>query len=185
VKKPPEIIFLCGFSGSGKTETGRRLAELMEFDFIDTDEAVEESLGKTIPEIFARLGEARFRFAESDVIRMATQRPPQVIALGGGAIADEHKLDYVKERGYLIYLRVTPESVYERLRDSTLRPLLEVYTDDEAKRREAVMKRIHKLLDEREKYYLAADMVVDTEGKSPDAVANEIKEKLTKDAQAE
>lgn len=181
MKKPPELIFLCGFSGSGKTETGERLAKLIEFGFIDTDAVVEESLGKTIPEIFAKLGEAKFRFAESDVIRMATRRPPQVIALGGGAIADEHKLSYIKEQGFLIYLRVTPESVYERLRNSTLRPLLEVYTDDEDKRREAIMKRVNKMLGEREKYYLAADMVVDTEGKTPDDVAGEIKERLTED----
>jgi shikimate kinase len=185
MKKLPEIIFLCGFSGSGKTETGERLAELIEFGFIDTDATVEESLGKTIPEIFAKQGEAKFRFAESDVIRMATGRPPQVIALGGGAIGDEHKLDYIKDQGYLVYLRVTPETVYERLRNSTLRPLLEVYTDDEGKRREAVMKRIHTLLDEREKYYLAADMVVDTEGKSPEAVAREIQERLTGNGQTE
>lgn len=185
MKKPPEIIFLCGFSGSGKTETGERLAKLMDFGFIDTDATVEEALGKTIPEIFARQGEAKFRFAESDVIRMATRRPPQVIALGGGAIADEHKLNYIKDQGYLVYLRVTPETVYERLRNSTLRPLLEVYTDDEEKRREAVMKRIHKMLDEREKYYLAADMVVDTEGKSPDDVAREIQERLSSDGKTD
>lgn len=185
MKKPPEIIFLCGFSGSGKTETGRRLAEMIEFGFIDTDATVEESLGKTIPEIFAKLGEAKFRFAESDVIRMATRRRPQVIALGGGAIGDEHKLSYIKDHGYLIYLRVTAETVYERLRNSTLRPLLEVYTDDEERRREAVMKRVNKMLEEREKYYLAADMVVDTEGKSPDDVAREIKEQLGGDGRTE
>lgn len=174
----PEVILLCGFSGSGKTETGRLLSENIGYGFTDTDATVEEALGKSIPEIFLKLGEGKFRFAESDVLRMALKRKPQVIALGGGTIADNQTLAYVKESGYLIYLRVTPETVYERLQSSHLRPMLQSFTPDEKDQREMVMKRIRKLLDEREKFYLKADLVIDTEGKSTDEVAVEIEKAL-------
>ena len=174
----PEVILLCGFSGSGKTETGRRLSENMGYGFTDTDATVEEVMGKSIPEIFLKLGEGKFRFAESDVLRMALKRKPQVIALGGGTIADDQTLAYVKENGYLIYLRVTPETVYERLRNSHMRPMLQSFAPDEEDQREIVMKRIRKLLDEREKFYMKADLIVDTENKSAEEIVLEVESAL-------
>ena len=119
-----KVIFLCGFSGSGKTETGEVLARKIGYSFTDTDKTVEEVLNKPIPEIFAKLGEAKFRFAESDVIRLAVANQPRVISLGGGAIRDKHSLDYIKDQGRLVYLKASPETVYERLLESHMRPLL-------------------------------------------------------------
>jgi len=177
----PEVILLCGFSGSGKTEAGKLLSENIGYGFTDTDATVEEVLGKSIPEIFLKQGEGKFRFAESDVLRMALKRKPQVIALGGGTIADEQTLAYVRENGFLIYLRVTPETVYERLQNSHIRPMLQSFTQDEEDQKEIVMKRIRKLLEEREKFYLKADLVVNTEGKSTDEVASEIESNLRND----
>lgn len=182
MKETRDVIFLCGFSGSGKTETGKILAELLEFGFTDTDATVEEVMGKSIPEIFARVGEAKFRFAEADVVRMSVKQKPMVIALGGGAVDDEKTLEWVKNNGSLVYLKVAPETVYDRLRDSHIRPMLQAFSKSEDNQREAVMKRIQSLLSEREKYYLKADLVVDTEGKSPADVAGEIKESLLQDA---
>jgi shikimate kinase len=177
----PEVILLCGFSGSGKTETGRQLSEKLGYGFTDTDATVEESLGKTIPEIFLKHGEGKFRFAESDVLRMAIKHKPQVIALGGGTISDEHTLAYIRENGFLIYLRVTPETVYERIQKSHLRPMLQQFSEKEADQEEIVMARIRKLLDDREKYYMKSDLVIDTEGKSVDEVAAEIEATLKGD----
>jgi len=182
MSNPPEVIFLCGFSGSGKTETGKLLADMFEYGFTDTDAIVEEVLGKSIPEIFAKMGEAKFRFAESDVVRMSIKRKPRVISLGGGAVDDEKTLGWVKDKGVLVYLRVKPETVYERLRDSHIRPMLEAFSQSEENQREAVMKRIRALLSEREAYFLKADLVVDTEGKSAADVAGEIRDSLTQDA---
>ena len=178
----PEVIFLCGFSGSGKTETGKQLADMLEYGFTDTDAIVEESFGKSIPEIFAKMGEGKFRFAESDVVRMSVKRKPQVISLGGGAVDDEKTLEWVKDNGVLVYLQVAPETVYERLRESHIRPMLEAFSRSEENQRDAVMKRIRALLSEREAYYLKAHLVVDTEGKSTADVAGEIKDSLTQDA---
>lgn len=174
MKKLPEIILLCGFSGSGKTETGKQLSEKLGYGFTDTDATVEEVLGKTIPEIFLKLGEAKFRFAESDVMRMAMKRQPQVMALGGGTIADDNNLAFVKSSGFLIYLQTTPETVYDRVRDSHLRPMLQTFSRDVDDQKEVVMKRIRELMQEREQYYLKADLVIKTDGKSTEEVAAEI-----------
>lgn len=177
----PEVIILCGFSGSGKTETGEQLAKRLGFGFTDTDATVEEALGKTIPEIFLKLGEAKFRFAESDVMRMAIKHRPQVIALGAGTIADENTLAYVKNNGYLIYLRTTPETVYERLRDSHLRPMLQSFSKEEENEKQIVMGRIRELMEVREALYLQANLIVNTEEKSTAEVAAEIENTLRND----
>ncbi len=181
MKKLPEIIFLCGFSGSGKTETGACLARMLGYGFTDTDTTVEDVLGKSIPEIFAKMGEYKFRFAESDVVRMSVEKKPRVISLGGGTIVDENNLQYVKNNGFLVYLRVAPETVYERLRESHIRPMLQAFSKDEASQQDAVMTRIRRLLDEREKYYNQADLTVDTDGKSPEDVAGEIEGTITRE----
>jgi len=180
----PQIIFLCGFSGSGKTETARHLADLIAYDCTDTDEVVEETLGKSIPEIFAQLGEAKFRFTESDIIRMAVKRSPQVISLGGGTIADEHNLKFIRDKGFLIYLKVSPEAIYERLKDSHVRPMLQSFGKDEKEQEQMILKRIKTLLAEREQYYLKADLTINTDGKSPDQVAGEIKDSISQDGPA-
>jgi shikimate kinase len=175
----PELIFLCGFSGSGKTKSGAILAEKLKMGFTDTDAIIEESMGRSIPEIFAKFGEGKFRFAESDVIRMAIKRKPQVISLGGGAIADKNNLDFIKAFGYLIYLKVSPETVYARLQHSHFRPVLEtVDGESDLSPEEAVKSRISDLIAERETNYLQADLVIDTEKKTPEEVADEMFSKL-------
>ncbi len=172
----PDVIMLCGFSGSGKTETGQILARQLNYLFTDTDDAVEQSLGKSIPEIFAQMGEAKFRFTESNVIRMAVKQSPHVISLGGGTIGDENNLEYVRENGHLVYLKVSPTTVYERLRESHFRPMLQAVAADAEDKEAAIMERITSLLGEREIFYMQADTIVDTEGKTPQDVANEIQE---------
>lgn len=182
MKDLPEVILLCGFSGSGKTETGEKLSTLLEYGFTDTDATVEEVMGKSISEIFLKLGEAKFRFAESDVLRMAMKRRPQVISLGGGTIADDNSLAFIKDGGFLIYLKVGPETIFERIRKSHVRPMLQSFSKDIDDQKDIVMQRINDLLADREKYYLKADMVIDTEGKSTEAVAAEIEANLRSDA---
>ncbi len=181
MKDLPEVILLCGFSGSGKTETGEKLSALLEYGFTDTDATVEEVMKKSISEIFLKLGEAKFRFAESDVLRMAMKRRPQVISLGGGTIADDNSLSYVKDNGFLIYLKVSPETIFERVKKSHLRPMLQTFSKDIEDQKEIVMQRINDLLVERERFYLKADMVVDTESKSVEEVAAEIEANLKSD----
>lgn len=174
----PEIIFLCGFSGSGKTETGTILAGQFGFGFTDTDEAIEALFKKNIPEIFLKDGEKKFRTAEADVICQAVENKPRVISLGGGAIQSDNSLTYIKDRGSLIYLKATPETVYNRLQQSHRRPMLETLSKGKKDEKDAVMARIRSLMAERERFYLSADIVVDTESKSHHDVASEVRSKL-------
>ena len=181
MKDMPEVLLLCGFSGSGKTETGKILAEEIGYEFVDTDQVVEDHFGKSVPEIFMQLGDGKFRFAESDVIRMPSKRWKIVIVLGGGTMADEHAVAYLKSCGHLIYLKVSPETVYERLQDSDMRPMLKALGGTEGGEKEAAMERIRSLLKTREPFYLESDVTFDTDGKSPEEVAGDIKNSLSRD----
>jgi shikimate kinase len=138
----PEVILLCGFSGSGKTETGNILAKNIGYGFTDTDKAVEDILGKPIP---------------------------------------ENNLEYIKRNGCLVYLKTTPETVHRRLRDSHVRPMLQSFGLSEGKKAAPALERICSLMEKREKYYLQADIVIDTEGRTPDEAAREIKSRLIQD----
>ena len=178
MSKLPEMIFLCGFSGSGKTEVGEILAGKLSYAYSDTDAMVEGHLNKTIPEIFAQLGEDRFRFMESDVIRITIKNKPQVVSLGGGTIHDNHILEYLKAFGHLVYLEASPETIYERLQNSHMRPMLEVMEKDELSEKDAIMTRIEGLFDERVKYYQQAHTMITTEGKTCEQVAEEIEQVL-------
>lgn len=160
-------VFLCGFSGAGKSETGRILARRLDREFVDTDEVIAERLKLSIPEIFAVEGEERFRRAEREVIRSLASAPPAVVALGGGAVADDENLEQIKRCGLLVYLRVTPETAQRRLQNSHGRPKLGSSSEIRAETIEALMC-------EREPFYRQADHTVDTEGMMPDEVATEI-----------
>jgi len=170
----PKVIMLCGISGSGKTETGRRLADKVGYPFTDTDAAVEEWLGKSIPDIFRELGETGFRTAETEVFRKAGKRKPHVISLGGGTIANNENLAFARTNGYLIYLRVSPATAAKRLRSGSPRPMLDANKAADGDDTETTISRIKQLLEMREIYYRQADLTVDTERKSPDDVADEI-----------
>lgn len=160
-------VFLCGFSGAGKSETGRILARRMNREFIDTDELVTERLKMSIPEIFTSEGEGRFRRAEREVIGSLVATPPAVVALGGGAIADHENLERIRGCGLLVYLRVTPETARRRLQSSHDRPKLGSSAEVRVEAIEALMR-------EREPFYRQADHTVDTEGLTPDEVATDI-----------
>lgn len=177
----PEIIFLCGFSGSGKTEVGEILAKKMNYNFTDTDEVVEGQTNKSIPEIFAQMGEHRFRFMENDVMRMAMQRTPHVISLGGGTIQSVQVLEYIKTYGFLVFLETSAEEIYERLKDSHIRPLLQMVAKQSDDPEKAIKERIKRLYAERIKFFDEADARVKTDGKTCEEVAREIEELFGQD----
>ncbi len=165
-------IILEGFMGSGKTTVSELLADKLSLDLIDTDEAIEDTEGRTIKDIFAAYGEDAFRQMEtellSDIVKDHWRN--MVISLGGGLPLREENRALLKEAGKVIYLKTSPESVYERIKGDTTRPLLAC---------EDPMARIKELLDERSKIYeSAADIVVSTDGRTPLEVTEEIIEKL-------
>ncbi len=158
-------IVLCGFMGCGKSTVGKILAERLELCFADSDAVIEKHESMKISDIFARCGEEYFRNTESLIIKGLSERSGLVIATGGGAVLNPQNAEALRTTGTVIFLDVTPETVIERLKDDTERPLLQ-RPDRELAVRELMEQR-------RPKYEAAAHFTVDANRK-PEFVAEEI-----------
>ena len=157
---------LYGFMGVGKTVVGRALAERTGMAYVDLDEEIVESTGKTIPEIFER-GEEAFREIERAVTRVIAARDGQVIACGGGTILDADNLSSLKENSILVLLTAEPEIILKRvMAEGDVRPLLN--GGDK-------LQRIKSLLEARSSAYIqAAELILDTSEMTPEDVAVKI-----------
>ncbi len=155
--------------GTGKTAVGRELSRLLDMKFIDVDAEIEKSEKRTINEIFERFGEVKFRDIETEMVKKVAQNKNAVISTGGGAILREENVKVLKKNGIIVCLTASPETIFERISDNSDRPLLRV---------ENPLKRIKELLVFREPYYKKADIMIDTEGKNPIQIAEEIIERL-------
>jgi shikimate kinase len=120
------ILTLVGMPGSGKTTVGRQLSRRLQLPFFDSDHLIEERLGCSIREYFAREGEAAFRDLEEQVLADTATGPAAVLATGGGAVLREANRQRLRAAGSVIYLRSTPEELYRRVRHDSGRPLLQV-----------------------------------------------------------
>jgi shikimate kinase len=112
--------------GAGKSTAGRHLAHMLGIPFVDVDVEVERRLGCSIRSFFEQHGEAAFRQIEADTIAELVQRPPHVLATGGGAVLRPENRAALKDNTVVLYLRATPEELFRRLRHDTQRPLLQV-----------------------------------------------------------
>ena len=158
-------LYLVGMMGSGKTSTGRPLAERLSYGFVDADAVIEQAAGCSIPEIFERDGEAGFRSLESQVLNAISQRHSLVVATGGGVVTQPENWG-VLHSGIVIWLDVVPDQLMQRLKaDSTVRPLLQT-ADPEAD--------LKALLNKRQPLYAEADLTVVINDETPDAVADGI-----------
>jgi len=158
-------LYLVGMMGSGKTSTGRPLAERLGYGFVDADAVIEQAAGCSIPEIFERDGEAGFRSLESQVLSAISQRHSLVVATGGGVVTQPENWGLLHS-GIVIWLDVVPDQLLQRLNaDSTVRPLLQT-TDPEAA--------LNALLNERRPLYGEADLTVVINDETPEAVADGI-----------
>ena len=174
--------------GCGKSSVGRRLSELLCCPFMDLDNAIEERTGRAIPEIFANDGEAAFRALELDVLKDTVCRADResqsvIVALGGGAVMTPECAEIVHDDTLCIYLRASVETLLEHLSGQTSnRPLLNADChSDQAERAEGslIRTRIETLMAQRAgTYEKTAHIIIDTDGKSVEAVASEIISKL-------
>ncbi len=148
-------LFLIGPMGTGKTTIGRQLARRLEMDFYDSDRVIEERTGVDIPLIFEKEGEAGFRQREQAVIDELTQKQKIILATGGGAVLAEINRPHLKNRGTVIYLKSTLNTLIKRTRKDKNRPLL--HAGEPA---EVILRR---LLEQRDPLYQqTADIVIKT-----------------------
>ncbi|MEL0028708.1 MAG: shikimate kinase AroK [Perlucidibaca sp.] len=117
-------IFLVGPMGAGKTTIGRQLADLLRWEFVDSDHEIEARTGANIPWIFDIEGEEGFRQREEHVIDVLTQRRHIVLATGGGAVMRELNRRHLHDRGTVVYLETPVERQLERTARDHNRPLL-------------------------------------------------------------
>jgi len=162
-------IVLTGFMGTGKTAVGRELAHILDMKLIDVDTEIEASRDMTINEIFREFGEAVFREIETDMIRKIAGNKYVIISTGGGAVLKQENMETLRKTGIIVCLMASPETILRRTSGANDRPLLNV---------ENPLEKIRELLDFRKPYYEKADIVIDTEGKTPLQIAEEIIEKV-------
>lgn len=163
-------IFLSGYRGTGKTTVAQLLAEVLGWEWIDTDDLVEQQARRSIAEIFAEQGEAAFRDLEASVVRQVCERERMVVALGGGAVLREETRQRLARSGPVVWLTAPAEVLAERLAaddtTGTRRPDLTG---------RGVLEEIDAVLTERTPIYReVADLEVCTETLPPQQVAEEI-----------
>lgn len=164
---PGRNIVLIGMMGAGKTTVGRLVAERLARPFADTDELVQAETGRSIREIFATWGEREFRRLEAEAVRHVAALRGQVIAVGGGAIADPGNRTHLRATGELVLLDADDEVLAQRAGDERdERPLI-AGTD--------VVETLRELRQVRQAdYSLAANVVIDTTGRSAQEVAHAV-----------
>lgn len=164
-------IILIGFMGSGKSSIGKRLSYQLRRTMIDTDKWIEQRQKMTVSQIFDEYGEAAFRKMETECLKeLILSAHEQIISVGGGLPMREENHDLLKQLGTVVYLKIMPQAVYERLKGDTTRPLLKV---------EDPMERIRQLLKERAPVYEAcADIVLEVSNRSFDEILQELGERI-------
>lgn len=162
-------LVLVGIMGCGKSTVGRRLASRLDIPFVDADQEIERAANMTIAEIFSTHGEAEFRRGEERVIARLLREGPQVLATGGGAFMNEATRRAVADNGLSVWLKADFDTVMERVRKKSTRPLLQ--NPDP----EGTMKA---LMDKRYPVYATADLTVLSRDVPHEVVVEDIVEAL-------
>ena len=161
-----ENIFLIGFMGAGKSTVARAMKKHYGMRLIEMDEQIEYQEKMSVPKIFEVHGEPYFRKLETDLLEGLSSQENTVVSCGGGVPMRACNVEAMRKSGKVIYLRTSTQQIYERVKTSHNRPLLEGNMNVEY---------ISKLLSQRlPKYLEAADAVVSTDGKRVEDICKEI-----------
>lgn len=144
-------IVLVGMMGAGKTTVGRRLANRLGWQFVDSDTEIEAAAGMSIPDFFAAHGEADFRAGEARVIARLLKQPHMVLGTGGGAFMNPQTRSLIKKTGVSVWIKADFEVLFARVSRRPTRPLLQTVDP------KATLKR---LIKERDPVYAEADITV-------------------------
>jgi shikimate kinase len=164
----PKSVVLVGFMGAGKTATGTLLAARLGVPFIDTDARIEAAAGRAISAIFKHDGEAAFRALETATLAGLAPEPA-VYATGGGIVTRPENWPLLKRLGTVVHLHGSAEVLFARVARETHRPLLNTANPRET---------FEHLLQTRDALYRQADLTVDTDGRTPAQITEEILKKI-------
>jgi len=174
----PDRIFICGFMGAGKSTVGRKLAHIFEQPFYDLDEYIEEQTGSSIPEIFDNEGENEFRKQERTALLSIIRSKEGIIALGGGTLQNQHIVDHIKVNGLLVFIRVSIDTVLQRVLKSDNRPML-WNEDGSMKSKEKLRTDLAELYKQRLPFYEQAEVTINSDAyDSADALVNQLAKKI-------
>lgn len=163
-------IMLIGFMGAGKSTVSSYLSKQLNMEEVDTDSLIVKKEGKKIPQIFEEKGEKYFRDCESSILIDLQKRNNLIVSCGGGIVLREENVWNMKKQGRIVLLTATPQTIYERVKDSKERPILNDNMNAEF---------IAQLMEKRQdKYLAAADIIVATDQKTVEQICDEIIEKL-------
>jgi shikimate kinase len=157
-------LVLVGFMGSGKSSVGREIARRWGFRFIDTDTAIRQKFGKSIPDIFASIGEPLFRDEENQALQNLQNTDQAVIATGGGIVLQPRNHPLLRSLGVVVWLTASEEVIWERVSRNQNRPLLK--TPDPRTTISTLMSTRYPL------YRSLADITVETSGLTHQEVAD-------------
>lgn len=168
-------IILIGFMGAGKSSVSGCLNKVLGLEVVEMDQEIVEREGMSIADIFAVHGEEYFRNLETGLLIEMQSKNNVVVSCGGGAAMRERNVTEMKKNGKVVLLTAKPETIYERVKDSTERPLLNGNMNVEY---------IAGLMEKRrEKYESAADIVIYTDGKSVEKICEELLEQFIKETE--
>ena len=163
-------IFLIGFMGAGKSTISDYLKNALAMDVVEMDQCIVERQGMSISDIFETYGEEYFRELETNLLIEMQSRSNVVVSCGGGVPMRERNVAEMKKNGRVVLLTAKPETILERVKDNHDRPLLENNKN---------VSFIADLLEKRRaKYEAAADIVVETDGKSELEICEEMIHRL-------
>ena len=165
-----ENIFLIGFMGAGKSTIAKALCKELQMQLVEMDARIVEEQGMSINDIFAQYGEDHFRDIESQLILTLGEEGNTIVSCGGGVVVRPQNIEFMKKGGKVVFLSATPETIYERVKNSTDRPILNGHMNVEY---------IAELMEKRRALYeAAADIKIETDGKSRSVICKEIMERL-------
>ena len=163
-------IFLIGFMGAGKSTIARSLVQKLNFPLIEMDERIVKEQGMPISEIFDRYGEEHFRDIEGELVKTIGTLEPSVVSCGGGTVLRPENVENMKKSGKIVFLTATPQTIYERVKNSSDRPILNGHMN---------VPYIAELMEKRRPVYEgAAELTISTDGKSREEIADEIIRRL-------
>lgn len=165
-KNEKSNLYLIGFMGAGKSTIARMLSKKMGKALVEMDERIVKEQGMSINEIFEIHGEEYFRQVESRLVQTLGREGNCIVSCGGGVAVRQENVDHMRESGRIVFLSATPETIYQRVKNSTDRPILNGHMNVEY---------IEELMEKRRGFYeAAADIVISTDDRSREDICAEI-----------